>query len=90
MPFIHLSNGDVEALNDTQWAVAQVTSGTANAFRKDGLEYQVIGVYADAVEHPLSEEELAVIAAKENEQKAAFEKWQTSQNAPITDESETA
>lgn len=81
MPFIHLSDGSVEVLTDTQWADAQIKSGTPTAYRKDGLEYQVIGVYADAVEHPLSAEEQTEIDAKVASDKAEFAAWRATQTA---------
>lgn len=76
MPYVHLANGDVLDLSDQEWADAQKESNTPSAFHRDGLQYTVIGVFPKEVEHPLNAEQQAAKDAKDNEDRAAFEKWQ--------------
>jgi hypothetical protein len=78
MPYVHLANGDVETLTDKEWAKAQNDAGAAGVFRKDGKEFQVIGVYPEEVEHPKSEEELAVDSEKEKADREEFDAWKAS------------
>jgi len=83
MPYIHLANGDVEKVTEKELTASVETSGSPLAYRKNGMEYYVIGVYPDEYEHPLSEDDQAVITEKENEEKAAFEEWKRDQGRNV-------
>jgi hypothetical protein len=84
MPYVHLANGDVEKVTAKELAASQKESGTPNAFRKNGMEHAVIGVYPDEVEHPESEEVLAERAKQEKADKAEFDAWKANQAKPNT------
>lgn len=79
MPYVHLANGDVHKLTAKELATSQEESGSPNAFRKDGKEHQVIGVYADEVEHPESEEAATERAKQEAADREEFENWRANQ-----------
>lgn len=80
MPYVHLANGDVYRLTAEELAASQEESGTPLAFRKNGMEHAVIGVYPDEVEHEPSAEQKALNAKKDAEEKAAFEEWRATQH----------
>lgn len=80
MPYVHLANGDVHKLTTDELVKSQEESGTANAYRKDGMEHTVIGVYPDEVEHEPSAEKKSENAKKEAEEKKAFDEWRASQH----------
>lgn len=56
MPFVHLANGDV--IHHTQKELDDIYGDDVpNAYRKDGKESGIIGIYADDVELPKDERE---------------------------------
>ncbi len=85
MPYVHLANGDVEKVTEKELLKNLEESGTPRAYRKGGMEHFVIGVYPDEVEHPLSEADQAAVTAKENAEKAEFDKWKST-NKPAKPE----
>jgi hypothetical protein len=82
MPYVHLANGDVKHLTAKELVLSREESGTPHAFRMDGMEHTVIGVFPDEVEHPESEEVLAQKAETEKADRAEFEAWKASQKTP--------
>lgn len=80
MPYVHLSNGDVKRVTTKELVANNEQSGSPHVWRENGLEHPVIGVYPEEYEHPKSEEERAVEAAKEAEDRAAFDAWRATQH----------
>ena len=76
MPYVHLANGEVVDMTDDELVKSQEESGTPSAFHRDGMQYQVIGVYPKEVEHALSPEAQKEKDAKDAEDRAAFDAWQ--------------
>ncbi len=79
MPYIHLANGDVVKVTKEELVQSRVEAGAHNAYRQDGMEHYVIGVYPDEVQHPLSQKQLDEKAKQDAIEKAAFDKWKTDQ-----------
>jgi hypothetical protein len=80
MPYVHLANGSVLKVTQKELLASQAESGTPNAYRMDGNEHTVIGVYPDEVEHGLSEEQQAEKNEKDAKDKAEFAEWQNKKN----------
>jgi hypothetical protein len=71
MPYVHLANGDVQHLNAAEYAKV-FGNETPKAFRDNGTEHVVIGVYPDEVEYDTSVDEATQKAADDH---AEFDAW---------------
>jgi hypothetical protein len=80
MPYVHLANGDVVTLTNDELNDAFADQGHTRAYRKDGKEHTVIGIYPDEVEYDRSEDEKAKDA-----EDAQYQEWKASRNQ-ATDE----
>jgi hypothetical protein len=77
MPFVHLANGDVKHHTQEELDSLFNELGHSRAYRDNGVESQVIGVYPDDVEYEQSEDEKG-----RNAEKAEYEEWKRSRNEP--------
>lgn len=59
MPYVHLANGDVVHHTDKELAQVFGDSGHQRAYRQNGVEHTVIGVYPDEVEYQQTDDEKA-------------------------------
>ena len=75
--YVHLANGQVREVENDDWINE---SGTPNAFREGGMEFQVTGVYPKEVEHPASPEVQAQKDKEDEANRAEFDKWRDAQN----------
>lgn len=77
MPYVHLANGDVKTLDAKEMEEAFGEIGHQRAYRENGVEHQVIGIYPDSVEYDQSEDEKARDA-----ENAQYQEWKRTRNAP--------
>jgi hypothetical protein len=75
MPYVHLANGDVKQLSHDDLQRAFELSGSPRAYRENGTEHTVIGVYPDEVEYEMSEAEKGDAA-----ESAQYAEWKRSRN----------
>lgn len=73
MPYVHFGNGEHRKVTTEELTANQAMSGSHNAFRDNGVEHHIVGVYPDEVEYEMSDEEKG--AASE---KAQYEEWKRS------------
>lgn len=55
--YVHLANGDVRKVTKKQLEKSREESGTPHAFRENGVEHHVIGVYPREVEFKTEDDE---------------------------------
>ena len=85
MPYVHLANGDVRHMNAKEFTNA-FGDETPRAFRDNGVEHHIIGVYPDEVEYDQS---IDVENQQLADDKAAFEAWKAQRaqdNESVQDE----
>jgi len=78
MAYVHLANGEVRKLNADEFTKA-FGDETPRVFRENGVEHNVIGVYADEVEYDSAAEKAAVIDKADHDE---FEEWKANRDAP--------
>jgi hypothetical protein len=85
MPYVHLANGDVKTHTQDELDKIFGEAGHSRAYRDNGVESQVIGIYPDDVEYEMDDDEKG-----RNAERAEFEEWKRSQNEPKNDVEENA
>jgi hypothetical protein len=77
MPFVHLANGDVKHHSQEELDDLFGQVGHSRAYRDNGVESQVIGIYPDDVEYERDDDEKGRDA-----EKAEFAEWKRNRNEP--------
>ena len=81
MPYVHLANGDVKHHTNDELNDIFGEAGHSRAYRSEGKEHTVIGIYPDEVEYDQTDDEKAKDA--ENRE---FQEWKDSRNQATNEE----